>query len=106
KAKRHRQVAEGLSLGAQIDLGRPLAGVAIDIGLRIEEIGAEWTAVHEQMNDALGRRRKVRADRRGGGLGGEQVGKSERADAAAESLDHFTASKSRGHHVVHPTLCY
>ena len=63
----------------------PLAGELVDGRLGVEQVAAERAAVHEQLDDALGPRREVRAAAGGGGVAGEQAGQAERAEAAAEA---------------------
>ena len=87
-AEWHRHQPERLPFGAQIDLRRPLPGIAIQIGLGIEHIGAERAAVHEQMDDPFGLWPKVR---RGGCRRRQQIGERQTADAATEGVDHVAA---------------
>src|SRR4051794_19697358 len=89
----NRHEPTGLVLGPQIDRLGPLTGEAIDGRLRIEQIGPERSAVHEELDDPLGPWPEVRRGRRLGGLCilRQQLRESQSAKATTERLDHFTA---------------
>src|SRR5262249_38334564 len=69
-----------------------LAGVLVDGGLGVEQVGAEGAAIHEQLDDAAGARSVVWLL----GLGlAEQRGEGDAAEAAPQRADHLAPPEGR-----------
>ena len=84
--ERHRHEAAGLVFGAELDGFGALAGELVDGRLRIEEVGTEWAAVHEKLNDTADSGCGV-----GAGDGGGERGQGEGAESASEGVDGLAA---------------
>ena len=107
EAKRRRKRRPGAPLGAQIRHRQLPAGVAQQGRLRIEGVDVGRSAIHEEMNDALGLAgimRRARGQRRGadgtGGpvgpeqtFGGQQAGEAERAESHAAAAQEITTGE-------------
>ena len=108
--ERHRQQPARGPLRAQIRARRPLPGELVQVRFRIKKVRSERPTVHEQMNDPLGarlkmrqqprRRRDIRQRRRRARQRREQA---ERAKAAPEAGDGGAAGNGEVHE-LHSTI--